>query len=67
MRLKMTDIDKDGWVRCPICGNKTRTKVHSDTILVRFPLFCPKCRRESVISIANNRISKEPDAKTQSQ
>lgn len=42
-------IDADGWVRCPVCGCKTRTKVRPDTVLERFPLFCPKCHRESVI------------------
>ncbi len=37
------------WVLCPVCGNKTRTKVFADTVLVNFPLFCPKCRQECVI------------------
>ncbi|MZJ17837.1 hypothetical protein GT577_17445, partial [Enterococcus durans] len=31
----------DRWVLCPICGNKTRTKIRPDTILENFPLFCP--------------------------
>lgn len=60
-------IDKEGWVHCPVCGNKTRTKVNEDTILIRFPMFCPKCRRESIVTIEKNCIRKEPDAKTQSR
>ena len=31
---------KSLWIRCPICGNKTRTKVYHDTVLVNFPLYC---------------------------
>ena len=29
---------------CPVCKGKTRTRVHEDTTLVNFPLFCPKCK-----------------------
>ena len=39
-------IDHSGWIHCPTCGNKTRTKVNPDTVLKRFPLFCPKCGKE---------------------
>lgn len=30
------------WVTCPICDNKTRVKVFEDTVLEKFPLFCPE-------------------------
>ncbi|MGN1026990.1 MAG: cysteine-rich KTR domain-containing protein [Faecousia sp.] len=51
------------WVPCPICGNKTRTKVYADTVLVNFPLFCPKCRKETRIDVVQLKmvVSKEPD------
>lgn len=39
------------WVRCPICDGKTRTKVYADTVLVKFPLFCPKCKKEIKIDV----------------
>ena len=39
------------WIRCPICGGKTRTKVYADTVLVKFPLFCPKCKKEIIIDV----------------
>lgn len=39
------------WVCCPICGGKTRTKVYEDTVLVRFPLYCPKCKKEIRINV----------------
>lgn len=39
------------WIRCPICGNKTRTKVYCDTVLVKFPLYCYDCKKEIKIDI----------------
>ena len=39
------------WVRCPICNGKTRIKVYQDTILVHFPLYCPKCKKETNIDV----------------
>ena len=32
-------IDRNGWIHCPTCGNKTRTKVNPDTVLKHFPLL----------------------------
>ena len=37
------------WVFCLICGNKTRNQIREDTILLNFPLYCPKCKRETLI------------------
>ena len=37
------------WLFCPICGNKTRNQIREDTILLNFPLYCPKCKRETLI------------------
>ena len=57
------------WVLCPICTNKTRVKVRDDTILVNYPLFCPKCKQETLINVKklHTTVIKEPDAKTQSR
>jgi len=68
MKIKMIK-SPDRWVLCPICGNKTRTKIRPDTILENFPLFCPKCKNESLVNIKNGVITviKEPDAKVQSR
>lgn len=62
-------LNLDNWILCPICGNKTRLKVREDTVLERFPLFCPKCKHETLINVKHLNISviKEPDAQTQSQ
>ena len=61
-------MEMQSWVLCPICNNKTRTKVREDTELVNFPLFCPKCKTETLINIEHGKVTiiKEPDAKTQS-
>lgn len=52
------------WIRCPICENKTRIKVKNNTILENFPLFCPKCKQETLINVEKQSITviKEPDA-----
>nr|WP_142965968.1 cysteine-rich KTR domain-containing protein [Enterococcus durans] len=57
------------WVLCPICNNKTRNKIRDDTVLVNFPLYCPKCKQVTLIKIEKSKviIVKETDAKTQSR
>ena len=51
------------WIRCPICHGKTRTRVFADTVLVKFPLFCPKCKSETRVDVVKLKmvVSKEPD------
>ena len=62
-------MEKQLWVICPVCNNKTRTKIRKDTELINFPLFCPKCKHESLIKVKNLKVTviKEPDAQTQSR
>ena len=57
------------WLLCPICKGKTRIRLREDTVLEHFPLFCPKCKQETLISVKHMRISviQEPDAQTQSR
>ncbi|MBE6968187.1 MAG: conjugal transfer protein [Ruminococcaceae bacterium] len=52
------------WLYWPICNSKTRTKVYKTTTLINFPLFCPKCKRETAINIVKLKMSvnTEPDA-----
>jgi hypothetical protein len=52
------------WVRCPSCGSKTRIKVYEDTVLLNFPLYCPKCKVETKVNIVKLKmvLCKEPDA-----
>ena len=62
-------MENSKWVRCPVCGNKTRLQIRENTELKNFPLFCPKCKQETLIEAKNLKITvvKEPDAKTQSR
>ena len=62
-------MDKGRWLICPVCTGKTRVRIRHDTILENFPLYCPKCRQETLVNIKqmNSAIIKEPDAKTRSQ
>ncbi|MBQ3163945.1 MAG: cysteine-rich KTR domain-containing protein [Lachnospiraceae bacterium] len=48
---------KSEWVYCPVCKNKTRDRVREDTVLDNFPLFCPKCKQESLIAAKGFRIT----------
>lgn len=62
-------VNQYEWILCPVCENKTRVKVRGDTVLENFPLFCPKCKQETLINVKQLHMSvmKEPDAKTQSR
>ena len=62
-------MEKETWLLCPICGNKTRNRIRSDTVLINYPLYCPKCKQETLVTVEQLNISiiKEPDAQTQSR
>ncbi len=62
-------MKKTEWIRCPVCGSKTRLQIRGDTELKNFPLYCPKCKQESLIDAKDLQviIIKEPDAQTQSR
>ena len=57
------------WVHCPVGGSKTRDRIREDTFLKNYPLYCPKCKQESLINakdlqvtVIKNLYKKEPDA-----
>ena len=52
-RLEM----KTEWILCPICGNKTRDRIREDTVLKNYPLYCPKCKQETLIEAENLKIT----------
>ena len=49
---------------CPACGCKTRDRLRDDTILKNYPLYCPKCKKETLVDVKNLKITviTEPDA-----
>ena len=60
----MNDKTISTWVRCPTCNGKTRTKIYADSVLINFPLFCPKCKKETTVDVVHLKMiaSKEPVA-----
>ncbi len=51
------------WILCPVCGSKTRSRIREDTVLINYPLYCPKCRQERLIEVRNIQtiVITEPD------
>lgn len=45
------------WILCPVCGNKTRNQIREDTVLLNFPLYCPKCKQETLISVKSLQVT----------
>ena len=41
-------MDKTEWIRCPVCGSKTRDRLREDTVLKNYPLYCPKCKQGTI-------------------
>ena len=41
---------------CPICGTQTDTKVLPETVLVRYPLFCERCRQETLVDVVKMKM-----------
>ena len=54
------------WILCPVCGGKTHNKIREETVLINYPLYCPKGRKESLIEAKNMQISivREPNIHT---
>ena len=50
------------WVLCPICGNKPRTIMQEDTELKNFPLYCPKCKQQTLVNVKHFVVSVSIDS-----
>ena len=61
-------IDSE-WVYCPFCNSKTRLQVQEDTVLLNYPLLCPKCKKKCLINVKQMNITviREPVIVTQSR
>ena len=51
-------MQKENFILCPVCGNKTRVQIREDTELKNFPLFCPKCHKQTLINAKQLNITK---------
>lgn len=56
----MTDR-KVEWILCPHCKGKTRIQVLDETVLEKFPLFCPKCKRTYIVSVKDKKIREQEE------
>lgn len=43
--------NKFNWIVCPKCNRNSRIKICSDTILINFPLYCPKCKQITLVNV----------------
>ena len=50
-------MEGNQWIFCPVCNNKTRTQIRKETELKCFPLFCPKCKKETLIDVKHQKVS----------
>ena len=55
--IKEFEEMKNRWIMCPCCKGKTRIKIREDTELYKFPLFCPKCKREQIINVQQLKVT----------
>ena len=44
------------WIICPVCGQKTRNQIRSDTELKNFPIFCKWCKKEYLIDAKDFKV-----------
>ena len=49
-------MEDEKWILCPACGGKTRNRIREDTLLLNYPLYCPKCKQETLIAAKDLRI-----------
>lgn len=57
-------LNNDGMDQLPYLQEQNTDEIRIDTVLKNFPLFCPKCKQETLICVNELNISviKEPDA-----
>lgn len=57
-------MEQNKWILCPVCNSKTRLQIREDTELRNFPLYCPKCKQETLVDVKKLQVTiiKEPDA-----
>lgn len=61
--MEEKSMEDTWWLPCPTCGKKTRVKIYDDTVLVKFPLYCQQCRKETRVDVVQMKmvLSDEPD------
>ena len=47
------------WLPCPACKELSDVKVYEDTVLLKFPFYCPKCNQKSAVNMVRLRMTVE--------
>lgn len=47
------------WIPCPACKELSDVKVYEDTVLLKFPFYCPKCNQKSTVNVVRLRMTVE--------
>ena len=50
---------KEYWIPCPVCKELSDVKVYEDTVLLKFPFYCPKCNQKSTVNVVRLRMTVE--------
>ena len=50
---------KEYGIECPVCKEVSDVKVYEDTILLKFPIYCPKCNQKSTVNVVRLRMTVE--------
>lgn len=64
-KVEQFSVDESGWIHCPCCKCRTRTKVKPETVVKNFPVYCPKCKREYIVDVEalQIKLSVEPKSR----
>jgi hypothetical protein len=46
---------REGRILCPVCGNKTDQVVLPSTIAVDLPVFCKRCKQQTLVTIEHGK------------
>ena len=52
---------KEYWIPCPVCEELSDVKVYEDTVLLKFPFYCPKCNQKSTVNVVRLRMTVESE------
>lgn len=50
-------MEEKKWIFCPVCDSKTRIQICEETEIRYFPLFCPKCKKETLIDVERQKVT----------
>ena len=50
-------MEDSKWILCPVCGNKSRLQLRSDTLLKNLTLYYTKCKQESLINAKDLQVT----------